>query len=42
MIKTFIKRDYLERLVLEARAKGYSWTSIGVVLDKLNPQIREG
>lgn len=42
MIKTFIKRSYLERLVLDAKSKGYSMKEISEVIDNLGIEVREG
>lgn len=41
MIRTWMPREYLEKLYLQAIARGYSIEAINLVIDKLNIEVRE-
>lgn len=41
MIRTWMPREYLEKLVMNALARGYTMEAINLVIDKLNIEVRE-
>ena len=40
-IRTWMPREYLEKLVMKALERGYTMEAINLVIDKLNIEVRE-